>query len=164
MRLRESYEKPSVKRAREKAEGIRRARKLAQKKLNRDHRTSSNFVARDKSPYFHFYQIAAAELAVYGKIEKRTISHRSFSVEKETHCPDLALLQGLLDANLLACVPSRSTQFSRIILRDTHFSSPMATIAQREMHSFRFYDGVFLTVRYRLAATKADTQPADTMV
>jgi small subunit ribosomal protein S21 len=36
MRLREHYEKPSEKRAREKAEGIRRARKLAQKKLNRE--------------------------------------------------------------------------------------------------------------------------------
>ncbi|KEQ07419.1 MULTISPECIES: 30S ribosomal protein S21 [Pseudorhizobium] len=36
MRLREHYEKPSVKRAREKAEGIRRTRKLAQKKLNRE--------------------------------------------------------------------------------------------------------------------------------
>jgi small subunit ribosomal protein S21 len=36
MRLREHYEKPSVKRAREKAEGIRRVRKLAQKKLNRE--------------------------------------------------------------------------------------------------------------------------------
>jgi small subunit ribosomal protein S21 len=41
MRLRESYEKPSVKRAREKAEGIRRARKLAQKKLNRELGVSS---------------------------------------------------------------------------------------------------------------------------
>ena len=36
MRLREHYEKPSEKRAREKAEGIRRAKKLAQKKLNRE--------------------------------------------------------------------------------------------------------------------------------
>jgi small subunit ribosomal protein S21 len=36
MRIRESYEKPSEKRAREKAEGIRRTRKLAQKKLNRE--------------------------------------------------------------------------------------------------------------------------------
>ncbi|TDK31234.1 30S ribosomal protein S21 [Rhizobium deserti] len=36
MRLREHYEKPSVKRAREKAEGIRRTRKVAQKKLNRE--------------------------------------------------------------------------------------------------------------------------------
>jgi small subunit ribosomal protein S21 len=36
MRLREHYEKPSEKRAREKAEGIRRTRKLAQKKLNRE--------------------------------------------------------------------------------------------------------------------------------
>ena len=36
MRLREHYEKPSEKRAREKAEGIRRARKLAQKKLTRE--------------------------------------------------------------------------------------------------------------------------------
>ena len=36
MRLREHYEKPSVKRAIEKADAIRRARKLAQKKLNRE--------------------------------------------------------------------------------------------------------------------------------
>jgi small subunit ribosomal protein S21 len=36
MRLREHYEKPSEKRAREKAEGIRRTRKLAQKNLNRE--------------------------------------------------------------------------------------------------------------------------------
>ncbi len=36
MRRREHYEKPSEKRAREKAEGIRRARKLSQKKLNRE--------------------------------------------------------------------------------------------------------------------------------
>ncbi len=37
-----------------------------------DHRTSSNFVARDEGPDFHFYQIAAAELAVDGKIEQCT--------------------------------------------------------------------------------------------
>ena len=36
MRLREHFEKPSEKRAREKAEGIRRTRKLAQKKMNRE--------------------------------------------------------------------------------------------------------------------------------
>ena len=36
MKLRNLYEKPSVKRAREKAEAIRRGRKLARKKLLRD--------------------------------------------------------------------------------------------------------------------------------
>jgi small subunit ribosomal protein S21 len=36
MRLRRHYEKPSEKRAREKAEAIRRARKLARKKLQRE--------------------------------------------------------------------------------------------------------------------------------
>jgi len=36
MRLREHFEKPSEKRAREKAEGIRRVRKLARKKLDRE--------------------------------------------------------------------------------------------------------------------------------
>jgi hypothetical protein len=80
------------------------------------HRTGSDFMASDEGSDFHFYQIAATELAVDGKIEQRSISHPSFSVEKETHCPDLALLQGPLDANLLACVPSRSTQCSGIIL------------------------------------------------
>ncbi|QTU95635.1 hypothetical protein J7U39_14415 [Rhizobium sp. NLR16a] len=97
-----------------------------------DHCASSNFVPRDESPDFQFYQIAAAELAVDGEIEKRAISHPSSSVEEETDCPDLALLEGLLDANFLACVPSRSTQCGRIILRDTHSSSPMATVGQRE--------------------------------
>lgn len=71
---------------------------------------------RDESPNFPFYQIATAELAVYGKIEQRTISHPSFSVEEEADRPDLALPQGLLDANSLARVPSWSTQCARIIL------------------------------------------------
>jgi small subunit ribosomal protein S21 len=36
MKLRKHYEKPSEKKTREKAEAIRRARKLARKKLQRD--------------------------------------------------------------------------------------------------------------------------------
>ena len=36
MRLREHFEKPSEKRAREKADAIRRARKLARKKADRE--------------------------------------------------------------------------------------------------------------------------------
>jgi small subunit ribosomal protein S21 len=36
MKLRDHYEKPSVKRAREQAEAVRRARKLARKKLQRE--------------------------------------------------------------------------------------------------------------------------------
>ena len=36
MKLRRSYEKPSERRAREKAEAIRRARKLARKKAQRE--------------------------------------------------------------------------------------------------------------------------------
>ena len=36
MKLRKAYEKPSQKRSREKAEGIRRARKLARKRAQRE--------------------------------------------------------------------------------------------------------------------------------
>jgi small subunit ribosomal protein S21 len=36
MKLRRSYEKPSERRAREKSEALRRARKLARKKLQRE--------------------------------------------------------------------------------------------------------------------------------
>ena len=36
MKLRQHYEKPDVKRAREKAEAVRRARKLDRKKLQRE--------------------------------------------------------------------------------------------------------------------------------
>jgi small subunit ribosomal protein S21 len=46
MRLREHYEKPSEKRAREKAEGIRRVRKLARKKLERESGVSAPKKAR----------------------------------------------------------------------------------------------------------------------
>lgn len=81
-----------------------------------DSRPSSDVVAGDECPDFQLYQIAAAELAVDGKIEKRPISHPSFTVEEEADRPDLALLQGLIDANLLARVPSRSTQCARILL------------------------------------------------
>jgi len=36
MKLRNAYEKPSVRRAREKAEAVRRARKLARKRAQRE--------------------------------------------------------------------------------------------------------------------------------
>ncbi len=36
MKLKQHFEKPSVKRAREKAEAVRRARKLARKKMQRE--------------------------------------------------------------------------------------------------------------------------------
>ena len=36
MKMRDHYEKPSEKRVREKAEGVRRARKMARKKLQRE--------------------------------------------------------------------------------------------------------------------------------
>lgn len=36
MKMREAYEKPSQKRAREKAEGVRRIRKLARKRMQRE--------------------------------------------------------------------------------------------------------------------------------
>lgn len=36
MRAREAYEKPSEKRAREKAEGVRRVRKMARKQMQRE--------------------------------------------------------------------------------------------------------------------------------
>jgi small subunit ribosomal protein S21 len=36
MKLKQHYEKPSIKKAREKAEAVRRSRKLARKKLQRE--------------------------------------------------------------------------------------------------------------------------------
>ncbi len=57
-----------------------------------DHCPSSNVVAGDECPDFQLNQIAAAELAVDGKIEKRPISYPSFTVEEKADCPDLALL------------------------------------------------------------------------
>ena len=42
MKLRKSYEKPSEKRAREKSEAVRRARKLERKRIERDGFQSPN--------------------------------------------------------------------------------------------------------------------------
>ncbi|WP_201269263.1 hypothetical protein [Sinorhizobium meliloti] len=51
-------------------------------------------MSRDEGSDFDIYQIAAAELAVDGKIEQRTISHPSFSVEKEAHRPKSGAASG----------------------------------------------------------------------
>jgi small subunit ribosomal protein S21 len=45
MKMRDHYEKPSVKRAREKAEAVRRARKLARKRAQREGLLSGRTVA-----------------------------------------------------------------------------------------------------------------------
>ena len=97
-----------------------------------NHSANSSVMGRKERPDFRLYQVATAELAVDGEIEKHPISHPTFTVEEEADRPDLPLLHGLLDANLFACVPRRSTCCGRIILSDTHFSSPIATIGQRE--------------------------------
>jgi hypothetical protein len=125
---------PSLKPAKQTSSDLSRNLELhgSSSLLLDDHRPSSNVVAVDECPDFQLYQIAAAELAVDRKIEKRPISHPSFTVEEEADCPDLALLQGLLNTNLFTRVPSRSTECARIILCDTHFSSPLATIGHRQ--------------------------------
>lgn len=48
MKMRSAYEKPSEKRAREKAEAVRRTRKLARKKLQREGLLPSKKVARGR--------------------------------------------------------------------------------------------------------------------
>ena len=50
MKLRNYYEKPSEKRAREKAEAIRRARKLARKKAQREGGTGSGPAPKPRTP------------------------------------------------------------------------------------------------------------------
>ena len=121
---------PSLKPGKQTSSDLRRDFELhgSSSFLLDDHRPSSNFVAGDKCPDFQFYQIAAAELAVDGKIEKCPISHPSFTVQEEADCPDLALLQGLLDANLLACIPSRSTQRADMLAICRPASMPAASV------------------------------------
>jgi small subunit ribosomal protein S21 len=51
MKLRDHYEKPSEKRAREKAEAVRRARKVARKRAQRDGLLRGNRVAGACSPF-----------------------------------------------------------------------------------------------------------------
>jgi small subunit ribosomal protein S21 len=50
MKMRDHYEKPSVKRAREKAEAVRRARKLARKRAQREGLLSGRTAATTAAP------------------------------------------------------------------------------------------------------------------
>jgi hypothetical protein len=82
----------------------------------------------DEGSDFDLNKIAASELTVDREIKQRTISHTPLPVEEEADRPNLALIQGLLDADFSAGVPGRSAQCGRIVLCNTHLSSPSATI------------------------------------
>ena len=83
MKLRGHYEKPSEKKAREKAEAVRRARKLARKKLQREGRLSCPAVMSDEfktNPYLRLEDKAirrrlglegASDLEVFTEIRTR---------------------------------------------------------------------------------------------
>lgn len=96
---------PSLKPGKQTSSDLRRDFELhgSSSFLLDDRRPSSNVVTSYESSDFQFYQIAAAELAVDSKFEKRPISHPSFTVEEEPDCPDLALLQSFLTPT---CLPA----------------------------------------------------------
>jgi hypothetical protein len=88
------------------------------------HGSGSIFPSCDKTSDFHFHEIASAQLAVDCEIKQCAISHASFPIKKEADRPNLALFQRLVNTDLSAGAPSRSSQFVRIILCNAHFSSP----------------------------------------
>lgn len=81
-----------------------------------DHGAGSNFLTHNEGSDFDLNKIAASKLTVDCEIKQRAISHPPLSVEEEADRPNLALLQGLLDADFSAGVPSRSAQCGRIVL------------------------------------------------
>lgn len=61
--------------------------------LLNDHRPRSYLRPRYQISRFDLDQIAAAKLAVDGKIKKSTVSNPPFSIEEEADCPYLLLRQ-----------------------------------------------------------------------
>jgi hypothetical protein len=94
--------------------------------------SGSNFRSCDKFSDFHFYGIAAAQLAVDCEIKQRAISHASFPIKEKTDRPNLALFQRLFDTNHSNGVPSRATECFGILLCNTHFCSPSANIGRQK--------------------------------
>lgn len=106
-----------------------------------DHRTSSNFVARDEGPDFHFYQIAAAELAVDGKIEQCTSLILPSRSRKKRTAQIWRCFGGFLTPT---CLPA--FQAGRSSAAGSYCEIPISVLlwppfAGGRTHCSRFYDG-----------------------
>ncbi len=106
-----------------------------------DHRPSSNILAGDECPDFQLYQIAAAELAVDGKIEKRPISHPSFTVEEKRTAHIWHCFRGFLTPT---CLPA--FQAGRPSAPGSYCDIPISVLlwpplATRKTHTFKLDDG-----------------------
>src|SRR5215217_722816 len=69
-----------------------------------------------KGANLDFHEITPPQLAVDRKVEKRSITHPTFAIKKESDGPNLANLESVLGANLPASIPGRLSCCSRIIL------------------------------------------------
>ena len=69
-----------------------------------------------KGANLDFHEITTPQLAVDRKVEKRSITHPTFAIKKESDGPNLANLESALSANLPASIPCRPSYSSRIIL------------------------------------------------
>lgn len=96
------------------------------------HRARPDGRSGHKRADLDFHQIATPEFAVDREIEKRPVSHSSFPIEKEADRPDLSYFQRSLGADLPASISGRSSCSCRVVLRDTHYISPMAKAAVGE--------------------------------
>jgi hypothetical protein len=73
-----------------------------------------DFRSDDQGSNLDLNEVAAAQLAVVGKIEQRTVSQSTFTIEEESNCPDLPRLKYPFRPNLPACIPSESFRNRRI--------------------------------------------------
>jgi hypothetical protein len=79
-----------------------------------DDRSVANILPGDNVANLDLHQIAAAELAVDGKIKERLVSQPALAIEMEADRPDLLLSKRTLGPHVLTSVPGCTSLHRRV--------------------------------------------------
>ena len=105
--------------------------------LLHDDRTGSDLAATDQVADLHLNEVAAPQLTVDSKVEKRSVSHSAALIEVEPDFPNLLWLQGTLGANSPSRIPDRALDGGGFSFKNFHDHSPMAKVAIRRTFDSR---------------------------
>ncbi|MEY3624285.1 MAG: hypothetical protein RLZZ407_1844 [Pseudomonadota bacterium] len=65
---------------------------------------------------------------------KRSIAHSSMFIEKATNCPYVTWFKRPLGTHQTSSIPRSTLMRSRVEIRNTHYTSPLAGMAARRIH------------------------------
>jgi hypothetical protein len=101
--------------------------------LLRDSGSGSHSFAADELTDPDFHYVAAAQLAIDGKVEQRPVAQTPFSVEPEPDGPDLLRLESAFRADHASGVPRPSLPDRRVELRTSHLVLLLAGLAMERI-------------------------------